>query len=178
MRAMIAQGGIVWILLAASLAFNIGFGAMFGVRAYERQCQVADEPNPPCVLVEQLGLSQEQADLMRGAQTELLQKVNELGEQVATEHDRLVGLLLADEPDRQAIDAQLDTIATLQRGIQACVVEHLIEGRGLLEPEQRGGFDRIIRVYVCPRGGQGCGQMPGGCQPSCGPAGGRRGGGG
>jgi hypothetical protein len=166
MRRVLAHSSAVWLLLVASLAFNVGFGAMFGVRTYEqRRCRIADPGDLTCCLTDTLGLTAAQAEQMRAGQEKLVQEINASEQVLTAVREALAELLAAPQPDRTAIAAQLDQIAAQQRHIQGLVIEHLLTAKESLTDAQRDTFDRVIRVRVCPRGGPVCGPMPGGCMP-------------
>jgi len=73
MRSLLAGRNWLWTLLVASLAFNVGFGATFGVRTYRHYCRDSGAGNPECAfrqgLIGQLDLTPEQQRSMlnRGA---------------------------------------------------------------------------------------------------------------
>lgn len=64
-------------------------------------------------------------------------------------------LLTASETDMAAVSTRLDKIASLQRQVQQCVVDHLLEEKEILGPEQQQAFNEIIRRRVCACGTHG-----------------------
>jgi Spy/CpxP family protein refolding chaperone len=106
---------------------------------------------------------------MRSAKEELLQQVGELRQELTAHREDLAEVLATADPDRVAIAAQLDKIAKLQRELQWCVVEHLLDEKEVLSPEQQEAFNAIIRRRVCPHGGHGPESLPGDCEIRGGP---------
>ena len=143
----------LWTLFIASLAFNVGFGATFGVRTYRHACGGATGGCPGgAALLARLNLTEEQQRNFVGARERLVEQIEGLRQRLTAERERLVDLLTAPGPDRAVIAAQLDTIANLQRGIQQRVAEHVLEERSLLSPEQERDFNEILHTRLCPLG--------------------------
>jgi Spy/CpxP family protein refolding chaperone len=171
MRSLISRRNGLWFFLIVSLAFNAGFGTTFGVRTYRQHCCEGGANQGASIPAthERLNLTAEQEAQMHAAKEKLLQQVGALRQELTAERETLVGLLTFPEPDRATIASQLGKIASLQQQLQQRVVEHLLEEKALLTPEQRGTFDDIIRHRVCPWGGRGPESMPGGCELRGGP---------
>ncbi|UCD74027.1 MAG: periplasmic heavy metal sensor [Phycisphaerales bacterium] len=158
MRWTPSRNALPWWLLVVSLAFNVGFGATYGVRTYTPAPpeQPRDtRPGPPRRMREALKLTSDQSERFGEISRRLFEDTKELRSQMRTEHGALAGLLAEAEPDRDAIGVQLDTIASLQRELQELVIDNLLEQRELLEPEQIPAFSRVIQRYIGPRGGMG-----------------------
>jgi Spy/CpxP family protein refolding chaperone len=54
-------------------------------------------------------------------------------------------LLFADAPDMLAIEAKSVEISTLQRNLERKVIDHILEEKGLLSPQQKKRFHEVIR---------------------------------
>ncbi len=54
-------------------------------------------------------------------------------------------LLFAESPDSQAIEAKSVEISNLQRDMEKKVIEHILEEKALLSPEQKKQFHDVIR---------------------------------
>jgi Spy/CpxP family protein refolding chaperone len=166
-RSLLSNRTWLWTLLVASLAFNVGFGTTYGVRAYQRRCCGAGPTSGECALwqerLSELGLTAEQQQGMAAARSHMLAGIDECQRQLGAERERLVGLLTAAELNRDLVGGQLDRIAAVQRQIQACVVEHWLEERSLLSAEQRARFDDLIRERMCPLSGCGAERGAGAC---------------
>jgi Spy/CpxP family protein refolding chaperone len=168
MRSLLTGRNWLWTLLVASLAFNVGFGATFGVRTYRHYCCGGGVGGAECAVrqdvLAQLDLTPEQQQGMTAARDRMLNQVDELRQQLTAEREKLVDLLTAADSDRVAIAAQLDKITAVQRQIQERVVTHVLEEKTLLTPDQQTKFNEIIRRRVCPLGGPGPESMAGACE--------------
>ncbi len=164
MWSVVARRNGFWLLLIASLAFNAGFGTTFGVRTYRYQCGGGPGRDAPCQSIyETLNLTADQQGRMQEAREKLFRQVGELRQELTGERERLAGLLAGPDPDRAALAAHLDKIMELQRQAQWRVLEHLLEEKESLSPEQQETFNEIIRRRVCPCGGHGPESVPGDC---------------
>ena len=157
MRPLVSPRNGLWLLVLVSLAFNVGFGTTFGVRTYRHYCRAGGDGNGNArrSLQEALNLSPEQTAQMDDARAKLLLQVDELRQQLSVEREALAELVTAGEPDSAAMATQLDSVASLRREIQRRVLEHLLEMKKLLRPEQREAFDEVIRRHIFPRNGHG-----------------------
>ncbi len=54
-------------------------------------------------------------------------------------------LLFAESPDSQAIEAKSVEISNLQRDMEKKVIDHILEEKALLSPEQKKQFQEVIR---------------------------------
>lgn len=155
MRPLISPRNGLWLLVIVSLAFNVGFGTTFGVRTYRHHGRGGEHGNSSArrSLHEALNLSTEQTAQMDAAREKLLGQVDELRQQLGVESEALAELVTADEPDSAAMAAQLDSVASLRRQIQQRVLEHFLEVKELLRPDQREAFDEVIRRHIFPRKG-------------------------
>jgi Spy/CpxP family protein refolding chaperone len=144
----------LWLILLASLAFNAGVGATFGVRAYQH----VREPDRPrhgrkgCKLTEELGLTPEQEQTVDAARTELMDALRELRGRLREHHDKLADLMAANEPDREAIAEQISKIASLHEDKQHQLVEHFLDIKQLLEPDQQEKFNADIHRAMSRHG--------------------------
>jgi len=139
-----------WLLLAlmASLALNAGVGATVGVQAYRQRChdpgQRRGGPRGQH-LIEALGLSAEQSEQVKTGRERMRAAFGELRPQMREADGALAELLAAPEPDREAIAEQMARIGSLQARKLECVVEHFLEIKALLEPEQQEAYNDVIR---------------------------------
>ena len=142
----------IWSLLIVSLAFNIGFAGTCAVRRCAGFCRGlhcdGGAPNLSS-LHGQLNLTSSQSQKMMVAKEELLRQLDEVNRAVTIEQSTLGDLLAATEIDRKAIGLQLDTITSLQRQAQQAVVDHLLQEREFLTPDQKTVFINMIRSRVC-----------------------------
>jgi len=172
MRLLNWRSNLFWLLLVASLAFNVGFGTTFGLRTYQRSCMAVPLGYAVCLqaLDDSLNLTAEQRVRLTDYRAALLERVGQARHGLDAERETLAGLLAQPVPDREKIDVQLDRIAALQRQAQAHVIEHLLAEKNLLLPEQRHLFDEFVIRCVCPPGRCCPGSAEGSCEapPPCG----------
>ena len=157
MPSLVSHRNGFWLLLIMSLAFNAGFGTTFGVRTYRHHGQEGGHGDGTSLrnVREKLNLTAEQEAQMEAAREKLLGQIQELREKLSVEKEALADLVTVSEPDRAAVARQLDEIAALRRQIQHQVVEHFLEVKELLRPDQGEGFDEIIRRHIFRHGGHG-----------------------
>jgi len=158
------NGKALVVLLIGSLAFNVGMGTTFGVRAYKqhrehrcnRGCFPGHRPFP-----DQLDLRPDQLTRFEAESDRLHSELRELHQSLAIEGAVLSDLLVSVEPDREAIAAQLDKLAELHRQKQQRIVDHFLRFGETLDDDQRVIFERTIRdVFArCGAGPNGCGQF-------------------
>jgi Spy/CpxP family protein refolding chaperone len=157
--------------LIASLAFNVGVGVTFGVQAYHKYA-TPDRPDAPrrgrglghgprrMHGLEKLNLTPEQQAHMEAARDSFFVRVRELRRTVREQHEALTELMSPAEPDREAIAVQIDEISRLRAEMDWSVVEHFLDMKQLLDPEQHEAFnDMIHRAFS--RGGPGHGPFGG-----------------
>ena len=147
------------LLLIVSLAFNIGVGVTFGVMAY-RNLTTPRRPHRPgdgpgrFHSLKELNLTPEQESQMKAAREKMIGRAHELRRAVKEEHKVLTDLMAAPEPDREAIEEQLSKIAVVRQQLDRHVVEHFLDVRGFLDPDQQEAFNKTIR-RAFSRGGPG-----------------------
>jgi len=138
----------MWLVLIGSLAFNAGMGTTFGVRAYQHR-----HGGPPefrherrhRAFLDGLDLRPEQLAKIEAEADALHAQMRELHGALADESAMLADLLVAVEPDREAITAQLDRLAEMHKEKQRQVVDHFLRVSELLDDQQRGAFEDAIR---------------------------------
>lgn len=136
------------LFLIASLAFNAGMGTTFGVRAYNRHHGGpwgSGHGRGNDAFLEQLNLPPDQLAELQAEGAKLHAQIRELKKSLAQENAVLADLLVAAQPDREAIAAQLDTLAAMQRQKQQHVVEHFLHLSELLKEDQREVFEKAVR---------------------------------
>ncbi len=160
------NGKALVLLLIGSLAFNVGVGTTFGVRAYNQHCgRVCDRECRPGrrAFPKQLDLRPDQLPHFEAEGDRLHSELRELRQSLAMEGSVLSDLLVSVEPDREAISAQLDKLAELHRQKQQRIVDHFLRFGETLDDDQRVIFERTIRdVFArCGAGPDGCGRHDG-----------------
>ncbi len=140
-----------WLVLIGSLAFKAGVVTTFWVRAYKRHAEFFGAQGPRHrhrEFLEHMNLRPEQIAKIEAEGEILHAQMRELNQAFRRESAVLADLLLAKEPDRDAIAAQLDKLAQLHRTKQEQVVEHVLRFSELLDDDQRPAFEGSIRQIV------------------------------
>jgi Spy/CpxP family protein refolding chaperone len=161
MRWWPTRHSLPWWLLIVSLAFNLGFSTTYGVRTYGPIVGPGPhrEQRPHrSRWQEPLNLTAAQWQEMRRINESMFSEVDQYRSEVEEARQALADLVAADEPDRDAIAAQLDLISSMQRQLKLLVVESLLEQKKVLRPDQVAIFNQTIREKLFPpRGGPGRG---------------------
>ena len=165
MRRLRLNGSGKTLLLIISLAFN--FGVCIALAVQQQQPHEQGKPrwsrdrHDRDWLAKRLNLSEEQAAAADASRDKLFKELHELGKQVGAESDVLADLLVAPEPDANAVAAQVEKIADLRSEIQWKMIEHFRGVRQLLEPEQLQTFKEVVRRCVSgPGSGDRHGRKP------------------
>lgn len=182
MRFLCTRQSLPWWLLIISIAFNLGFGATYGVKSYGEPTGARDDAARPgggvmsmASLDQDLELSPEQVEQARQINDELLQAIGELRDEMRETRIVLADVLAAGDLDDEALDRQLEAIGEIQRSAQRLVIDHLLQEKQLLRPDQVDEFNEVVRNRVCAGYGRGHGEGRG---MGRGGRGGRGGGGG
>lgn len=99
-------------------------------------------------LIEELNLSREQLDRFEPIRDRFHAFLSQQGYVIRDKQLELIDLLAKENPDREAVDVKQKEIQTLQRQMQAKVIEHLFEESGMFTPEQRKKFFGLIRERI------------------------------
>ncbi len=166
MRFLATRQSLPWWLLIISVAFNVGFGTTYGVKTFGQ-----DTPAPHAgggngsmsmvYLHEQLDLTPEQGAQMELINESLMTEITAARSSMRDARNALAQLLGAAEVDREAVDEKLATIGTIQYEAQRLVIEHLLQEKELLHPDQLEAFNEIIRSRICQGNGPGSGRGKG-----------------
>lgn len=138
-----------------SVALNIAFLAGYGLR------KLSDRPK---FAYEELNLSPEQRKHIEDARDRFLGAINELGDRILSRQIELIDLVAAEPVDRQAIEAKFEQIHALQQTMQQRVVEHLLENKQTLTPEQRAKFFAVLKTRILEQGAPGPPWLPAGAR--------------
>ena len=147
------------LLLIASLAFNVGVVATFGVMTYRKRAEPPDhgprgQGHGRPDICKMLDLTEEQDAQMQASRRAMREEVRELRREIREENLALTDLIGALEPDRELIAAQLGKIASLREQMDRRVVEHFLDSKSFLEPAQHEMFNKMVR-RAFSRGGPG-----------------------
>jgi Spy/CpxP family protein refolding chaperone len=157
----------LWFVLIPSLAFNLGVIGASGYQACRKwvlpgqDCPNKHSQHGGCSgsLESMENLTPEQSQALHAACKLLKQRNNEICRQLTAESEELVTMLMADDADARAIDRQMEVVADLRNQIQFNVIDHYMQMKGLLRPDQLDAFHELIRQAVLqqgkhPRGGR------------------------
>lgn len=166
MHWLSSRRSLPWWLLIISIAFNLGFGATYGVRTYvpmttetDAADETADEETTSLALqAESLELTAEQRAELEKLNRQTVEQIHTNRGEMFEARRELADLLTVEETDRAAIDALLDEMNDIQRRTQELVVEHLLLEKQLLGPEQREMYYDILRRNIFPRAERGMGR--------------------
>jgi Spy/CpxP family protein refolding chaperone len=143
------------LVLLASLAFNVGVGATVGVRAYQHVREPDDDKHgkhPGRWLRQELNLTAEQQESFDAARTDLMTGLRDLRAQIKGQHDQLADMMAEAEPDRQGIDEQISKVSALHEEMQRRLVEHFLDLKPLLDPDQQKKFNETIHRVMSRHG--------------------------
>jgi len=162
------------LCLTFSVAINIGVLGSAGyswlkISGEERPHQ-EEKHSPMSFLGKELSLSQSQAREMESLRKALEPKMEEIREELRDKRVQLVNLLMEAEADLEKINIQLNEIESLQTELQKLVIDHLLQEKKILSPEQQKKFFSIISKRLCPEGrhqGEGLLLMPENSEEKC-----------
>ncbi|MFQ6084221.1 MAG: Spy/CpxP family protein refolding chaperone [Candidatus Aminicenantia bacterium] len=151
--------------LILSIAINIGVLGSVGYhwlkRSGEERHHREGKHSPMSILGKELSLSQSQAREMESLRQSLEPKMEEIKKELREKRVQLVNLLMESEPDLEKINIQLTEIESLQTELQKLVIDHLLQEKKILSPEQQKRLFSIISKRLCPEGRhQGEGLLP------------------
>jgi len=165
MHLFTTRQSLPWWLLIISITFNLGFGATYGVKTYGPASNTSSGSGrlgggtmSMVYLDENLNLTAEQKIQIEQINENLLREIDSLRQEMRETQMVLSRLLGVTELDQSAVVHQLDAINLIQRHGQQLVVDHLLQEKQLLRPEQLDAFNEVIKNRVCPGYGKGRGQ--------------------
>ncbi|HID93110.1 MAG TPA: periplasmic heavy metal sensor [bacterium (Candidatus Stahlbacteria)] len=151
------------LALVLSVAINVAVLATAGYhwrgRRAEEQHHRAGGHSPTSFLHRELALSESQVRQMESLGRPLEQKIDRIKEELREKRAQLVDLLMEPQPNREEINVKVSEIESLQTGIQKLIIDHLLQQKEILTPEQQKKFFSIISERLCP-GHQGEGLLP------------------
>jgi Spy/CpxP family protein refolding chaperone len=146
---------LVGALLLLTVANVTGLLTM-GYCRYRHACQmggpggpgVADIMGQPGFMHRELGLSDEQAAQWKSLREKFQTNLARLRPALQAKRVELVQLVAAPEPDRARIDAVAAEIQALQAELQKECIQHLLDEKKILNPEQQRKFLETIRARL------------------------------
>ena len=128
------------IALDVSVALNVGALVTF---AY-RRATMPKPPEPPGRLAEELGLTDEQREMMRGQREKSCREMEPLRREMDRKRSEVLVLLEKPEVDVARRDQLFAEIAELQMRMELLAFENMRETRDILRPEQRERFLELV----------------------------------
>jgi Spy/CpxP family protein refolding chaperone len=138
-----------------SVALNIAFLAGYGLR------RLGDRPR---FAYEELNLSEDQRTRFEAGRDRFLHAINDTGNKIIEKHLELMDLMAGDQTDPQAVDGKFQEIHALQQSMQRNVMQHLLEDKQILTPEQRAKFIAVLKDRIRAQGAPGPPWIPAGAR--------------
>jgi hypothetical protein len=123
--------------LALSLLLNVGVLAGAGYAYWQRV-------DAPPSLPDYLALSTAQRQQWSAAEAGFADTLAEVTARIGERRERMLRAILADSPDRNAIEAERAAIASLQQEQQQRVIEQLLREGKLLDAGQRARLAELL----------------------------------
>ena len=125
---------ILLILLAAIVLIQLA------VRLYARMRQ-----KPIRGYLDLITLTEEQKRQVEDIRRDFLPKVAGIRQSLRDNRLKLNDLLFAEAPDKRLIEEKCNEISALQVKLEQEVIDHILQEKNLLSPEQKRRFFEIIR---------------------------------
>jgi len=150
-------------VLVLSLLLNVSFLGAAGYTHYQQTryraapCGYSIEGRTPRYssnqphLFEALSLNPEQRRLFEQKAQLFHQALDKKGADVDRLRERLIGLMLAVQPDNQAIETTIAEINGVQQEMQKMIVAHMLEFKSMLSREQQKKFFDLIQGSLASR---------------------------
>jgi Spy/CpxP family protein refolding chaperone len=122
-----------------SIVLNLAFVGSYAYRAVMSR---------PTFAYEELGLDDNQRARMMSSRDRFIGAIDNIGNSIIRLHGDLIEAIAADPPDRKAIDGKMDEIHSQQQSMQQVVVEHLLEDKSILRPDQREQFFTLLKQRI------------------------------
>jgi Spy/CpxP family protein refolding chaperone len=177
----------LWLILFASVACNVGVIAAISMKTLMGEDVITAEPvvdsaepqatnegrriahrdgrrhrspgmRPPLT---ELELSPEQRRELRPSRDTLIHKMKKSRHSLHEKHDALLELIMSDETDKDAIDTQLSLLADDRAAMQAAVIDHFLEIKQFLRPDQMKAYRKMLRWAIVSQDHQGPRREPG-----------------
>ncbi len=150
------------LLIMLSVALNIAFVGIWAVHAVRAAHWSVGKFRPGevwCPLHRRLNVTDEQWREIEPHLADFQNAVQKIRENVNRYRAEMLELIVAKEPDREALRAKQEEILDGQRRMQDLVIDHLLSQKDVLTPVQQSDlFDMMRRRSHCT--GQGHGMIP------------------
>ncbi|HUV87826.1 MAG TPA: Spy/CpxP family protein refolding chaperone [bacterium] len=127
---------ILIIALVVSVALNVGALVTFAYRC----ATTPKPPEPPGRLAQELGLTDEQREMMREQREKSCREMEPLRREMDRKRGEVLALLKKPEVDVARRDQLFAEIADLQMRMELLTFENMCETKSMLRPEQQERF--------------------------------------
>jgi Spy/CpxP family protein refolding chaperone len=138
MKTSIRTLGIIF-----SVGLNVAFIGSYVYQMLTRR---------PTFAYEEVRLDSDQRTRMMAGRDRFIASIDAVGNRIIDLHVDLIDAIAADPPDRTAIQAKFDEIRMQQQSMQQVVVEHLLEDKSILRPDQRQQFFGALKQRIRSQG--------------------------
>lgn len=132
------------LILLVSVIFNVTIIAAAGFFYFRDSWCAVQRQGRGADLARKLDLTKEQEASMKEADARFRKEAREMRAGLLKHREVLLGLIGEDSPDRASIESTLKEMSALQGRIEAAAVEHMIEEKSLLTPEQREKYLKLL----------------------------------
>ena len=146
-RKLIFLGVILLIAINVSVLATVGYRWKCGQRG-----KICEGHMPGEYLGQQLSLSDAQKQKMETLRKAFDERIYKIRETLIYNRNELVKLLSQPQPDSSKIDSLIKEMGILQTGLEREVINHLLQEKGILTPEQQKKFLDLIQERLCHEG--------------------------
>jgi Spy/CpxP family protein refolding chaperone len=132
------------LILLVSVVFNITIIAAAGFFYFRDSWCAVEKRGRGADLAQKLDLTKEQEASMKEADARFRKDAREMRAGLLKRREALLGLIREGSPDRASIESELREMNALQGQIEAAAVEHMLEEKALLTPEQREKYLKLL----------------------------------
>ncbi len=146
---------VLSLLLIFSLAFNLAF---VGIWVYSLKAEPETSRRgvgPERAPWTELGLGADQRKRMGEEWQRLRDEVGELKKELDRQQERLLDLMAAERPDRNAIQDCQQRIGEIQHEMRRLVTDHMMQTGQMLTPEQKQRWYGMLKGLREAPGGRG-----------------------
>lgn len=159
--------GLKNVVILLSVSLNAAFVAAWSARSLSARSGGVEGRGGgtapvDCPLYRDLGLTEDQRDRIGPRLREFQDAVSEECSRISRVTGELIDLVAAPEPDFAALAAKQKEILAARERMQARFIDHLLEQKRILNPDQQRRLFEMIRRGGCGcHGGRGRGDCPG-----------------
>jgi len=137
------KSSIRTLAIIFSIGLNVAFVASYAYQVLSRR---------PTFAYEEMRLESDQRTRMMSSRDRFIGSIDRVGNKIIDLHVGLIDAIAADPLDRMAVQARVDEIRMQQQSMQQLVVEHLLEDKSILRPDQRQQFFGTLKQRIRSQG--------------------------